>query len=336
MAPLFRRARVYWADLSVDGKRVRKSLKTRYKEEALDRLKELQATLAGRRGITFADFKRQYIQYAWSHKPASADREEQRLKIIEAFLVSHNVRYLDDVTSWHIEQLKAHLKETKSPATVNRYLQLLRGMFYRAVDWEVTVKPNPVKRVKFMREQPEIYILTEEELTRVLSAADSIKLKARSPLQKLFPDLIRIAANTGLRKSELMNLLWKDVRSAEIVVTGKGNRRRSVPLNDTAGDIIRRQPRGGEYVFEFRGRTYKDILRRTVERIRSDTGIPFSFHQLRHYFTSALLAQGVDIVTISEILGHAKPPTTLIYSHTSAERKREAVTKLVTKAKGPF
>ena len=103
-------------------------------------------------------------------------------------------------------------KETGlNKATVNRYLQLLRGMFYRAIDWEIYSKPNPVKKVKFFRKERERRASSDEELEKVLEAARAIAAKARSPLQKAFPDLIIFAAHTGFRKSEILNLCWKDV-----------------------------------------------------------------------------------------------------------------------------
>ena len=46
---------------------------------------------------------------------------------------------------------------------------------------------------------------------------------------------------------------------------------------------------------------------------------------LRHYFTSSLIEQGVDFITVAEILGHSKTMVSLGYTHTSKERKKRAV-----------
>jgi integrase len=213
-------------------------------------------------------------------------------------------------------------------ATVNRYLQLLRGMFYRAIGWEIYSKPNPLKKVKFFREERERRTLSHDEMEKILETVRVIAVKAHSPLQKTFPDLILFAAHTGLRKSEILNLRWKDVKEDEVTVLGKGSRRRTVPLNKTAEAIIERQIRKSEFVFDIPNRDRKDLFRRTVAQISKKTEIDFGFHDLRHYFTTSLIEKGVDLVTISAILGHSKTMTSLIYSHTDKEKKRAAVEKL--------
>jgi len=75
--------RFFWLDIYVGGKRIRRSLKTGNKFEALDEYKKVKdKLLAEHRGgdIKFSDFAKKYLDWAWSSKPASADREEQRLK----------------------------------------------------------------------------------------------------------------------------------------------------------------------------------------------------------------------------------------------------------------
>ena len=75
--------RFFWLDIYVGGKRIRRSLKTGNKFEALDRYKEVKdKILAEQRGgdVKFADFARKYLDWAWSSKPASALAEELKLK----------------------------------------------------------------------------------------------------------------------------------------------------------------------------------------------------------------------------------------------------------------
>lgn len=63
-----------------------------------------------------------------------------------------------------------------------------------------------------------------------------------------------LAINTGLRKSEILGLSWKDVKEGEIEVNGKGDRRRTAPLNKTAQEIIDRQQKRTDYVFDIPNR----------------------------------------------------------------------------------
>ncbi len=261
------------------------------------------------------------------------------MKKILAFFDDAGVEYLSDLTPYHLEQLRTWLKERRdepmkegvpkkperSKATLNRYLQLLRGMFYKAIDWELYNKPNPVKKVKFYREEGKVRPLSRADVKKILEAAEKISKKPQSPLQKIFRDLVLLALNTGLRKSEILNLRWKDVKEDELEVRGKGDRRRTVPLNQAAQAVIRWQPRRPEFVFDIPNRKQPDLFRRTVIQIRKATGIDFHFHLLRHYFTTLLLEKGVDFVTIGAILGHSKITTSLIYSHTDRERKKKAI-----------
>lgn len=323
----------YWLDIRIKGKRIRRSLRTDNKLEALDKYKEKKDELLAeynREKIKFSDFCKQYMEWAWSSKPASALREQQRLEKIKDFFSSLEIEYLDEITPYHIEQLKAKLKRKGlSKATINRYLQLLRGLFYKAIDWEVYNGQNPLKKVKFYKENSPVKGLTKKQLKKILQASREISQKPKSPLQKLFYDLVVLSLNTGLRKSEILNLKWKDIKEDEIIIEGKGNKIRSVPLNLRAKEIIDKQPNKNEYVFDIPNRHQHDLLRRTVNQIKKKTGIDFHFHLLRHYFTTSLLEKGVDFVTIGSLLGHSKITTSLIYSHTDKERKKRAVGLLI-------
>jgi len=237
---------------------------------------------------------------------------------------------LSDITPYHIEQLKAWLRsEGRSKATTNRYLQLLRGLFYKAIDWEVYDKSNPVKKVKFFKENPRVLVLSDNQVRRILRVSKEISQDFRSPCQKLFYELLGFLLNTGLRKGELLNLKWKDLKGNEITIKGKGDKVRVIPLNEIAMDIVTKQPRKSEFVFDIPNKDKKDLFRRTVGQIRKRTGIPFHLHLTRHWFATKLIENGVDFITVSSILGHSKVTTSLIYSHTSAERMKKAVDSLI-------
>ena len=93
-----------------------------------------------------------------------------------------------------------------------------------------------------------------------------------------------------------------------------------MPLNKTAQGILDRQVKRGEYVIDIPNRDRKDLFRRTIAQIVKKTGIDFAFQYLRHFFTTALLQKGVNLLTIGSLLGHSKIKTSLIYSHTDWEK----------------
>ncbi len=325
--------KIFWLDIRVKNKRIRRSLKTESRNEALARYAPLREKLLEKHlgeKVRFSEFCQKYLDWAWSSKPASSPREQQRLKIIQSIL--KEVVYLDDITPYHIEGLKAELKSRRlSKATINRYLQILRGLFYKAIDWEVYKKGNPLKKIRFFKESPQVEVLNSRQVEKVLLEASRIACDARSPLQKVFHDLVLLALNTGMRKSEILNLKWRDIKGDFIRVRGKGDKVRDVPMNEMAREIIFNQQRRDEYVFRIPNRHQSDLFRRTVLQIRKRTGINFNFHQLRHYFTTSLLEKGIDFVTIGSLLGHSNRMTTLLYSHTNGEKKKKAVDLLGAK-----
>jgi integrase len=91
----------------------------------------------------------------------------------------------------------------RSKATLNRYLQILRGMFYRTIDWEVIPGPNPLRKVKFAREGTKIRPLTEDEIQKILAVAQDLSAKPESPVQR---DLLVLILNMGLRRSKALCL----------------------------------------------------------------------------------------------------------------------------------
>ncbi len=158
-----------------------------------------------------------------------------------------------------------------------------------------------------------------------MNAAKNISTSPNSPLQKNFYDLCILALNTGMRKSEILDLKWKDIKGDEVEIIGKALKRRTVPLNSTARGIIETQSKKDEYVFDLSNRHQPDLFRRTIGQIRKRTGVDFHFHLLRHSFTTRLIEKGIDFITVGELLGHNKISTSLIYSHTDKERKKRAV-----------
>lgn len=329
---LIRRGRYYWLDIRLGGKRIRRSLHTTHKTIALARYgekrEELESELGGAK-VRFADFCDKYLEWAWSSKPLSALREEQRLRKVRAFFGDLKIVFLDDITPYHVEQLKIKLSNEKlSKTTINMYLQLLRGMIYKAIDWEIYHKPNPMKKIRFFRRERPIQGLSEEELMKVLEEAKRISEKPRSKFQKLFYDLCIFALNTGMRRSEILNLSSKDIKSDFAIVKGKGGKTRMIPLNKIAIDIIQKQPRRSEYIFNIKNRNSATLFVKTTDRIKRETEVDFHFHLLRHSFTTSLVERGIDFITIGSILGHSKTTMSMLYSHTSEEKKKKAVSLL--------
>jgi integrase/recombinase XerC len=143
---------------------------------------------------------------------------------------------------------------------------------------------------------------------------------------------------SGLRISEALGLKHRDVpkpgEGDVIIVTGKGNKTRMVPVLQNVLALIadytrmcphQLAPNGPIFVGARGGPLSPRIIQLTMERLRGALGLPDSAtpHALRHSFATHLLSRGGDLRAIQELLGHASLSTTQIYTGIDAERLLE-------------
>lgn len=146
---------------------------------------------------------------------------------------------------------------------------------------------------------------------------------------------------SGLRISEALGLKRREVpRAGEgdvLVVTGKGNKTRMVPVLQNVLQLIDDYaalcpyplpPEGPMFIGAKGGPLSPRIIQLTMERMRGALGLPDSAtpHALRHSFATHLLSRGGDLRAIQELLGHASLSTTQIYTGIDAERLLEVYT----------
>lgn len=143
---------------------------------------------------------------------------------------------------------------------------------------------------------------------------------------------------SGLRISEALGLKRRDVPAPGegdvLVVTGKGNKTRMVPVLQNVLTLIQdyvamcphQLPAEGPIFVGARGGPLSArVVQLTMERLRGALGLPDSAtpHALRHSFATHLLARGGDLRAIQELLGHASLSTTQIYTGIDSERLLE-------------
>jgi len=136
----------------------------------------------------------------------------------------------------------------------------------------------------------------------------------------------------GLRIGEALGLTLRDAPKRDtMVVTGKGRKDRVVPVlpvvREAIADYIRACPHpltpdGPLFVGVRGGPLNPAIVQRQVRKLRSWLGLPDTAtpHALRHSFATHLLAEGGDLRTIQELLGHASLSTTQRYTSVDIER----------------
>jgi len=127
---------------------------------------------------------------------------------------------------------------------------------------------------------------------------------------------LALAAYAGLRVSEIARLSPGDVHGDGdgrlwLLVRGKGERCRDVPVVDALEQLL-----AGYSWPDTTGRALTQRLRRALHRV----GLPYSAHQLRHYYATAVLAADRDVVAVQRLLGHASVSTTMVYADVSSQR----------------
>lgn len=229
--------------------------------------------------------------------------------------------YLNEITSLLVEKFKIERVKEVKPTTVNRALARLKSIFNKAIDWGKFNGINPVRSVKFFLEDNQrTRYLEKEEIAKFLKyCAGNIKPVAV------------VALNTGMRKSEILNLKWHDIDfKGDIIylLKTKNNNKREIPMNDavkTALIKVKRHPES-QYIFCGKnGKPMQNIRKSFFTALKKAGIINFRFHDLRHTFASQLVTFGVDLNTVRELLGHKSLEMTLRYSHLSPDHKKRAV-----------
>lgn len=328
---LHQRGRIWYADYYADGKRVQESTGTANLQKAQKflalRVSEVHRGVYVKRvRVTLAELWERYFAHAKVHK-RSWKRDEQMFKTLGRFL---GPVYLDSITPARVEEFQQHRIREVCPSTVNRELALLKHMFNLAERWDLRQGRNPVRMVKFLREDNLQFQTLSTEAEQALLAC------CPSYLQ----DMIVFALNTGLRCGDIFNLQWKEVdfekRRLNVLVQ-KTRRVLTIPLNDAAYGVVDAWDaiRKGPYVFynQMTGDRFRD-LKAGFKLACKQAGLGgVTWHTLRHTFASRVLAKGADIITVKELLGHSTLLVTMRYAHTNIEAKERAVKNLSTSAK---
>jgi integrase/recombinase XerD len=246
-------------------------------------------------------------------------------------------RYLQNLT-----------KRGLAPATVARRLSAIRQL-YRFLYAEGMRKDDPAAVIEGpKRTRPLPKTLTLAEVDRLLQMAAQSDPEAPLPLRlraaRLYC-LVELLYATGLRVSELISLPASAARreARMLVVRGKGNKERLVPLNDAAKDGMTRylsllaesgHAAGSKWLFPSFGESghlTRQHFARELKVLGAAAGLrtaQISPHVLRHAFASHLLHNGADLRVVQTLLGHADISTTQIYTHVIEERLKSLVRDL--------
>jgi len=270
--------------------------------------------------------------------PGTVRRYRYHAKDLMEFVAKHfpSVEHVRGIRKIYIEELlEALRKSQREPKTLNALLQFVKALFNFAMQ-EGYVTENPAQRIKPFREPKQAQAVPFWSVDEVRLILENVKPAWRDAFEFLY--------HTGLRKGELMNLTWDDVNlkhdSPTIAIqskedwTTKTMKRRVIPLNASAVEIIRRQPRSKRHNYVFSGpgggQVHRDKIYRELKRVLDALKLEGDVHKWRHTFASHLVMHGVDIATVSKLLGHHSIEMTMKYAHLAPDHLQAAVNQLAT------
>ena len=227
------------------------------------------------------------------------------------------------------EFITAMSNEGKSSSTIIRRVTTIR-QFYKFLQKEKIIinQSKNVELPKLNEHLPTVLSLDEvEELFKMPNMEKKEGIRDRAMLEIMY--------SSGLRVSELLNLELSSIdRNYDcIIINGKGNKQRMVPIGDFARDYLikyinevrnKSKYKNSKYVFlnnqgEILSRQY---FWRQIKKYAEEAGIfqNVTPHTLRHSFATHLLENGAELRFVQAMLGHENIATTQIYTHVSSKR----------------
>jgi len=217
------------------------------------------------------------------------------------------------------------LVDMKSENTsVNRKLSTVRS-FFRFLRQKGYIVSNPAQKVKSLKPGKRLPDFVPENQVWNQDLFVTEKGHFNQTLVRLIFELFY---QTGIRRSELVNLLEKNVTSTQIKVLGKRNKERIVPIHHQLGQLIEefrklKKECGLDHPNLFVTEKGKKINTKFVYRkVNSYLGVATNLskkspHVLRHTFATHMLNNGASLESIKKLLGHADLSATQIYTHNS-------------------
>ena len=322
--PIYPKSRGAWRVVVFhEGRRVDRVIrgKKREAEEFEARLRlDLRAgtSVENRVAPTFSDFcVTQYAPYAQLHlKPTTwKNRTYQIANLAEHFGALRLTKIRTDEV---VRFARARVAAGRKPATVNNELKVLAAILAYAREIDVPCATPKMRKLK-QRKRRQIESWTQAEVGRLYAACGD-----KAP--DILP-LVVCAANTGMRRGEIIALRSEDVDLQRRVIvvqasrdedwSPKSERWREVPVNDVLLEWFTPERLARPWVFPCpsTGRRYAYWPQRKFDRSRDAANLQGGPHILRHTYASHLVLATRDLLLVARILGHSHERVTELYAH---------------------
>jgi integrase len=309
---LYRRGAIWWGRVQVAGTEHRRSLRTRDRAEAAQRLRAWNAELerAAHFGIVRHSWQEAVTRYVNEIMPeavkaSTAGRYLSSLRMVDPILGG---LHLDQIDRRTISRIAGRKGPTN--ATRRRDLTAVSQVLRAACGWEWLDHNAALDfdRSIIRERRDPVRLPTDEEIDALITACPNATLRA----------LVRTLLGTGMRLEEAASLERRQIDFARKAITlerTKTGTARTVPMSAQVVDTLKALPVriGCPRVFwHGEGERYRQLSSR-LAAIGKRAGVQFRRHDLRHRFAVDYLRRGGSIYDLQQILGHSSIKTTEIY-----------------------
>ena len=223
---------------------------------------------------------------------------------------------LAELTSGKLSKFRREIASETSNSSANRYITLICACIRTAIqEWDIYVPTNPCKNLSKLREP------SPKEDRISLDEEQRIMVNAKRTAVRELPCILTIGFDLGLRRSEILNLRWENVReNALVLVDTKNGTTRTVPITNRIKSELSKLPRN------ISGNVFDGVsiprFRRAWDRCLKLAEVNTTFHRLRHEACSRLNERGFTIPEICAISGHKTWSVLKRYTHISPEHLR--------------
>lgn len=263
--------------------------------------------------VRLADLLSRYEREVSSRKKGSSS-ESYRLRAMMADSIAATP--LDKLTTARLADYRDDRLTKVGPSSIRRELAILAHCLEVARrEWGLGLTVNPMAELRLPSAAPNRERrVTPEEVQR-------LALALRKCRNKLLVSVVNLAIHTGMRRSELLGLTWRNVdlkRGLAFLPDTKNGHSRHVPLSPAAREVLTELDQGGpaDRVLPMSA----NAVRLSWERLKRRAKVEgLHFHDLRHEAISRFFEAGLSVPEVSLISGHRDPRMLLRYTHLRPE-----------------
>ncbi len=242
---------------------------------------------------------------------------QKQLRYLQRYLEqAYGMKEVEEVKGCHIKEFLSMMDDkNRKPRYINDLLKVFRT-FFNYMKVEGHIKNPPTAQIRNMK-QPKVKILTFSpneirSLLNYFSGRDFLSIRNRTILALLF--------DTGMRINEVITLCSDQIREDHILVHGKGNKERLVPVSAYLGKALMQYQMTRESYFEgklpehfvFVSRSGKKLthegitkfMKQAAKEVGVNSNIRVSPHTCRHTFAHLQLKNSLDLYSLSRLMGH--------------------------------